>query len=110
MANSYPDLGKINKELNFTGKLDQVGVANIARAISIAAQCSSNPNAPGCTGELDIGMFFDGTGNNEKEDYGSRAHPKPFEQRKHSNVCRLYHAFPDERDTETHPKVENDHA
>lgn len=53
---------------------------------------SPEPNELSCSGNLFIGMFFDGTGNNEAIDY--LANPNdPFKQ-KHSNVVRLYHAYP----------------
>ena len=44
-------------------------------------------------GPVFIGMFFDGTGNNEEIDY-TRVKDQPQEQQ-HSNVVRLYHAYPD---------------
>lgn len=48
-----------------------------------------------CTGQIFIGIFFDGTGNNEKVDYIDLAgFPK---KQKHSNVVRLYHTYPDDR-------------
>lgn len=59
------------------------------------AICASRPvqKSLACTGQIFIGMFFDGTGNNENEDYIKVKH-KPAEQH-HSNVVRLYHAYPD---------------
>lgn len=45
---------------------------------------------PSCSGQLFVGMFFDGTGNNMKADYET----PPPEQRKHSNVVKLYQTFP----------------
>ncbi len=58
------------------------------------ALCASTPNANGlsCSGNIFIGMFFDGTGNNEKADYKDVPNPADY---KHSNVVRLYHAYPD---------------
>lgn len=47
-----------------------------------------------CSGQIFVGMFFDGTGNNEERDYLS-VKGKPQEH-KHSNVVRLYHAYPDQ--------------
>lgn len=49
-------------------------------------------NTPTCSGQLYVGLFFDGTGNNRTEDYEK----PPVEQRKHSNVVRLFHTFLDE--------------
>lgn len=59
-----------------------------------AALCAINPMgpAPKCTGCVFIGMFFDGTGNNEQKDYLDQI-GEPREMR-HSNVARLYHAHP----------------
>ncbi|MGN5351248.1 hypothetical protein ACQ4P5_03485 [Ralstonia sp. L16] len=48
---------------------------------------------PSCDGNLFVGMFFDGTGNNEDEDY--KKHEGDPRHQKHSNVVRLYHAYPD---------------
>lgn len=46
-------------------------------------------NTPTCSGQVFVGMFFDGTGNNRQEDY-----EKPsVDQRKHSNVVRLFHTY-----------------
>jgi hypothetical protein len=57
-------------------------------------QCGALP----CVGQMDVGFFFDGTGNNKDKDYGPESNPFPFLKRRHSNVVRLYHAFPDEDD------------
>lgn len=58
------------------------------------AVCAANPvsSKPSCTGVIFVGMFFDGTGNNEDVDY--KKPPRPPREQKHSNVVRLYHAFP----------------
>jgi hypothetical protein len=60
-----------------------------------SAVCASRPSPKSlpCTGQIFIGMFFDGTGNNENEDY-LKVKGEPPKQ-KHSNVVRLYHAYPD---------------
>lgn len=47
---------------------------------------------PTCSGQVFVGIFFDGTGNNLKEDYEK----PPAEKRKHSNIVRLYHTHRDE--------------
>jgi hypothetical protein len=59
-----------------------------------AAICAARPSPKSlaCTGQIFIGMFFDGTGNNENKDY-TKVKDKPAEQ-KHSNVVRLFHAYP----------------
>lgn len=72
-------------------------------------------NIPKCTGQLHIGLFFDGTGNNLVEDYdGIKAEdqvkamrsgtiPKPSPdfnpelERKHTNVVRLFHTHPENK-------------
>lgn len=46
---------------------------------------------PRCSGQVHVGMFFDGTGNNKQLDYDSL----PPEKRKHSNVVKLYLAHRD---------------
>lgn len=51
-----------------------------------------NDRKPACSGQVFIGLFFDGTGNNKHEDY-DKLSP---EKRKHSNIVRLYQAYPDE--------------
>jgi len=52
-----------------------------------------DPREPSCSGNIFIGMFFDGTGNNEDEDY--KKHERDPRHQQHSNVVRLYHAHPD---------------
>ena len=56
--------------------------------------CASRPSGPalGCSGQIHVGMFFDGTGNNEDIDYKNVKNPEDFQ---HSNIVRLYHAYPD---------------
>ncbi|RYF28050.1 MAG: hypothetical protein EOO23_07625, partial [Comamonadaceae bacterium] len=65
-------------------------------AQQLSARMASRPlsdlRKPVCCGTVYIGMFFDGTGNNRDSDY---VEPPP-DQRKHTNVVRLYHAYPDE--------------
>ena len=60
------------------------------------AICVSEPSPKSlpCSGQLFIGLFFDGTGNNEKADY-VKFQDKPGLQQ-HSNVVRLYHMYPDQ--------------
>ncbi|HEV2717198.1 MAG TPA: DUF2235 domain-containing protein [Terriglobales bacterium] len=71
---------------------------------------------PACTGQVNVGIFFDGTGNNRLEDYigitaeaqreamksGSapRAPETPLDRnkQKHSNVVRLFHAYRNDLD------------
>ncbi len=62
------------------------------RANALCASRSAPSSLP-CTGQIFVGMFFDGTGNNENIDY-TQVKDTPEEQ-KHSNVVRLLHAYPD---------------
>jgi hypothetical protein len=60
-----------------------------------------------CEGQIFAGIFFDGTGNNMDVDYyggdgsktlGEGRAPLPPEKRKHTNVVKLYQAFPRENE------------
>ena len=44
-------------------------------------------NRPTCSGQVHVGIFFDGTGNNMKDDFDRQ----PPEKRKHSNIVRIFH-------------------
>lgn len=58
-----------------------------------AAACTvPKDNKPTCSGQVFVGLFFDGIGNNLVADYEE----PPVEERKHSNVVRLFHTFRDE--------------
>ncbi len=58
-----------------------------------AAGCTvPKDNKPSCSGQVFVGLFFDGTGNNRIADYEE----PPVEERNHSNVVRLFHTFRDE--------------
>lgn len=59
---------------------------------------SPKPDCKTCTGDVDIGLFFDGTDNNMKRDYGEETNPHSFIKRQHTNIVRLFQAFPDEND------------
>lgn len=59
------------------------------RAKAMCAQTS--PSSTSCSGQIFLGIFFDGTGNNEKKDFIDVSNPG---KQKHSNVVRLYHAYP----------------
>jgi len=54
-----------------------------------------NTWAPSCSGNVFIGLFFDGTGKNEDED--CKKHEHNPRHHKHSDVVRLYHAHPDRK-------------
>lgn len=65
------------------------------RANALCASRNSPATLP-CTGQIFVGLFFDGTGNNEEKDYKeAKVNGKPEDQQ-HSNVVRLYHAYPDQ--------------
>ena len=53
-------------------------------------ECPSIGFPPSCDANLFFGFFFDGTNNNMKRDLAFHSH---------SNVARLYHAFPGGKDT-----------
>ena len=65
---------------------------------------ASAPSAkPSCEGQVFVGLFFDGTGNNMDIDYfggdgsktlGQGRTALPPEKRKHTNVVKLYQAYP----------------
>lgn len=48
---------------------------------------------PTCSGQVHVGIFFDGTGNNMQADFFE----PPPERRKHSNVVRLFQCMPTSR-------------
>ncbi|QOY94874.1 DUF2235 domain-containing protein [Massilia sp. UMI-21] len=60
-----------------------------------ALNCTlANRTTPSCAGHLNVGIFFDGTGNSRKIDYESLG---PL-NRKHSNIVKLFHTYPDQND------------
>ncbi|WP_312548076.1 DUF2235 domain-containing protein [Massilia sp.] len=64
---------------------------NRAKALAIR-NLKTSPMA--CSGQIFVGMFFDGTGNNREIDYVSvQNDPKKHQ---HSNVVRLFHAYPED--------------
>lgn len=98
-----PDLPKLRAQLQAKNILFGDALSRICAAAQAGPQPSSRPV---CSGNLHIGMFFDGTGNNEVADYyadESKTKPQALAQRKHSNVVRLYHVFPDESDKKLSP-------
>lgn len=50
-------------------------------------------NKPSCSGQVNVGIFFDGTGNNMKLDFDAL----PPSERKHSNVVKLFQCMPTSR-------------
>jgi hypothetical protein len=63
----------------------------LQRSQALACTVPTNTR-PSCSGQVFVGLFFDGTGNNLELDYNQ---PAP-DKRKHSNVVRLYQTFRDE--------------
>ncbi len=70
----------------------------------VAAVCAAagDPTTLACSGQVFVGLFFDGTGNNKMNDYTApKVKVNGVEQdgteadRKHSNVVRLFQAFPE---------------
>jgi hypothetical protein len=47
-------------------------------------------NRPTCSGQVFVGLFFDGTGNNMTLDYGDAKNYIAPEKRKHSNIVKLF--------------------
>ncbi|QNA90178.1 DUF2235 domain-containing protein [Massilia sp. Dwa41.01b] len=65
---------------------------NMRRAKALAT-LSSKTSPTACSGQIFVGIFFDGTGNNREVDYVSvKGEPG---KHKHSNVVRLFHTYPD---------------
>lgn len=54
--------------------------------------------APSCHNIVNVGLFFDGTNNNMDRDYNLNPRLSPPSARAHSNVVRLYLAYPDGTD------------
>ena len=70
------------------------GVRTLSRADYLirqkALQCAlPNDNAASCSGQVFVGIFFDGTGNNLHYDY----EVPPLEKRKHSTVVKIFYSF-----------------
>lgn len=64
----------------------------MSRAKALATRnTTTSPMA--CSGQIFVGIFFDGTGNNREADYVSVENDP--RKHKHSNVVRLFHAYPD---------------
>jgi len=88
-----PDYGLIIKQYGGLSEKDKVAAA------AARAQYAPKLDCEKCEGDLDIGFFFDGTDNNKDRDWGpDDKNPNPFLKQKHTNIVRLLHAFPDEKD------------
>jgi len=93
---NYPDIDGLKTRMACMAQSSCYAEDALQR-LSAVAQDTEPPGIPTCKGNLSIGLFFDGTGNNETKDYGPPGGRKlPLEKRKHSNIVRLYHAFPDD--------------
>ena len=81
-----PDLSKTRSALR--------PLNNRETMLRARALCATHPAPTSlqCTGQIFVGIFFDGTGNNEKLDYLDCINN--LDKQKHSNVVRLYHTYP----------------
>jgi len=87
---------EINNTRSLVRPLSPREVMQQAKAVS--AQYSEQ-SVLKCCGQVFIGIFFDGTGNNEDIDYLSvKSTPQKFQ---HSNVVRLFHTFKREEEGTT---------
>jgi hypothetical protein len=101
---SLPDLNRLARRLEAEQRILDAEANNrsmppVPGRVRPGAQnagCSTST----CKGVLSIGLFFDGTSNNELLDYGPPGNPKPLRNQKHTNVVRLYHVFPGKKDEE----------
>lgn len=75
--------------VNGLQKLSAKEIMQRAKASNCTLASKGNPS---CAGQLNIGIFFDGTGNNLIDDYKN---PAPS-ARKHSNVVKLFNTYPDQ--------------
>jgi hypothetical protein len=82
------------RKLSEANAISQAAVRKMYGMPANPAECGPEP----CIGQLDIGFFFDGTGNNKEKDCGREEKPHPFLERKHSNVV----AFMDNRRIGSH--------
>ncbi|CDG84816.1 hypothetical protein GJA_4206 [Janthinobacterium agaricidamnosum NBRC 102515 = DSM 9628] len=87
LADVYP-LVK-NDPANFSHFFDQGQEAPILREFILSRECPIPGFPPACIANLFFGFFFDGPNNNLKRDVPLHAH---------SNVARLYRAFPGGKD------------
>lgn len=95
-----------------TNGLRELSPREIMQRTAALACTLPQDNAPACTGQVNVGIFFDGTGNNRLADYigipaeeqvkamMSGQSPRapevfPDSEKKHSNVVRLFHAYKD---------------
>jgi hypothetical protein len=79
---------EINNTRSVVRPLSSREIMQQAKAVS--AQYSDK-SVQKCSGQIFVGLFFDGTGNNEDIDYVLvKGAPQKY---KHSNVVRIYHAF-----------------
>jgi hypothetical protein len=62
-----------------------------AKAVSCTLPTGKRPS---CSGQVFVGLFFDGTDNNLERDYDGL----PPERRRHSNVVKLFHTYVNEPD------------
>jgi hypothetical protein len=70
---------------------------NMQRANALACTMPQD-NKPACSGQVFVGIFFDGTGNNMRNDYESL----PPEKRKHTNVVKIFQTYPSTEEKSGH--------
>ncbi|WP_416048481.1 T6SS phospholipase effector Tle1-like catalytic domain-containing protein [Cupriavidus basilensis] len=102
-------------ELFPTGGLRALSSREAMQRAAALARTLPMDKKPACTGQVNVGIFFDGTGNNRLEDYEGipaeeqvkamkagtppeRPESFPPELRKHSNVVRLFHTHKNDAD------------
>ena len=66
--------------------------AEAQRRMQAIACALPKDTRPSCSGQVFVGIFFDGTGNNMEKDY---IKPLP-ENRKHSNIVKLFQTYKDD--------------
>lgn len=85
---------------NFRRRLSRPLTQKEQLLCSMANSCEAD-RGPACTGQLYVGLFFDGTGNNKGSDYDAViGAPQRW---KHSNVVRLLHTWPLTNTLESRP-------
>lgn len=85
-----------NPELfNTRSRFRPLSAMETMQRVKALAAVKTNEAVKRCSGQVFIGMFFDGTGNNREIDYVA-AQNDPSRQ-KHSNVVRLLHTFRDKK-------------
>jgi hypothetical protein len=77
------------KPLNLEGAR-QLSPKETMQRLSALSCTLPKDNKPSCSGQVNVGIFFDGTGNNMQKDFESL----PPKDRKHSNIVKLFQCMP----------------